>query len=82
MKNDFAEFQIAESLIEEIESLICETQLRSEKKTGSLDNMPATRDELFEKKSYEDSKLPPTRGALQVHLKRAFHQILIFIYVV
>ena len=50
MKNDFVEFQIAESLTEEIESLICETQLRTEKKTGSLDNMPATRDELFEKK--------------------------------
>ena len=44
--------------------------------------MPATRDELFEKKSYEGSKLPPTKGALQVHLKRAFHQILIVIYVV
>ena len=35
--------------------------------------------ELFRKKFYEYLKLPPTRGALQFHLKRAFHQLRIWL---
>ena len=31
------------------------------------------------KKSYEGSKLPPTRGASQFNLKRAFHQLQIWV---
>ena len=61
------------------QSLICEIYLQTEKKIDSLENMPATRYELFRKKTYEGSKLPPTRGALQFHLKRAFHQLQIWV---
>ena len=74
LKNELVKFQRAESLTEEIESLICETFLQTEKKFDSLENIPTTRYILFWKKSNEGSKLPPTRGALQFHLKRAFHQ--------
>ena len=81
LKNKLVEFQTAEGLTEETERLICETYLRTEKKVDSLENIPATRYELFRKKSYEGSKLPPTRGALQFYLKRAFHQLRIWVTV-
>ena len=42
LKNELVKFQRTESLIEEIESLICETFL-PEKKIGSLGNIPVTR---------------------------------------
>ena len=79
LKNEIVEFQTAEGLTEGIESLICETYLRIEKKIDSLENIPATRYELFRRKSYEGSRLPPTKGALQFHLKRAFHQLRIWV---
>ena len=79
LKNELVELQTEEGLTEGIESLIRETYLRTEKKIDSLENIPATRYELFRKKSYEGSKLPPTRGALQFHLKRAFHQLRIWV---
>ena len=42
LKNELAEFQTAEILTEEIQSLICETYLRTEQKIDSLENIPAT----------------------------------------
>ena len=79
LKNELLEFQTAESLTEEIESLIRETYLQTKKKSDSLENILATRYKPFWKKSYEGSNLPPTRGALQFHLKRAFHQLRIWV---
>ena len=51
---------MAESLTEEIESLICKTTLQTKKIIDSLENILAARYELFRKNSYEGSKLPPT----------------------
>ena len=41
LKNELVEFQTAGILTEEIQSLICETYLRTEQKIDSLENIPA-----------------------------------------
>ena len=64
-KNELVEFQLAESLKEEIETPNIRNLLTNQKKIDFLENIPATRYEPFRRKSYEGSKLPPTRGALQ-----------------
>ena len=75
LKHSLVEFQIEENLTEEIEKCISKNYSRTDEIIGPLGYIPAARYKLQIKKSFEGSKLPPPKEALQFHFNRAFYQL-------
>ena len=86
LKIDFnREHQLLESLLElqttthgehkdELEKLISWGYVKSGK-TQQLNTLSQTRIFLYSKQKVNNDRIPPTRGAFDQHLKRAFHQL-------